>query len=213
MKDELSSMRENYMKGSIDIASLHENPLVQFLQWFDEAKVSSVAEANAMILSTASLDGVPSSRTVLLKAIDEGFVFYTNYTSDKAKELESNPRAALIFLWKEIERQVRISGRVEKLSAEASAAYFRKRPRGSKLGAWVSNQSSVIADRSVLEAEQERLEALYPEGTDIPCPPHWGGYRLIPSELEFWQGRPSRLHDRIRYTLKGEVFVKERLAP
>ena len=180
-------MRENYMKGSIDIASLHVNPFKQFLQWFDEAKASSVVEANAMILSTATLDGIPSSRTVLLKAIDEGFVFYTNYNSEKAKDLESNPNAAVLFLWKELERQVRISGRVEKVSRKDSEQYFKRRPRGSQIGAWVSNQSSVIESRDILEDEQERIEALYPEGTKVPCPPHWGGYKLIPTNIEFWQ--------------------------
>lgn len=213
MKDELSGMRENYMKGSIDIASLHVNPFKQFLLWFDEAKASSVVEANAMILSTASLDGIPSSRTVLLKAIDDGFVFYTNYTSDKAKELEANPNASLIFLWKELERQVRISGKVEKLSPKASNEYFQRRPRGSQIGAWVSNQSSIIESREVLEEEKARIEALYPEGTTVPCPPHWGGYRLVPNSIEFWQGRSSRLHDRIKYVLEGDTFVKHRLAP
>lgn len=206
-------MRENYIKGSIDTASLDDNPFVQFEQWFEEAKASAVHEANAMILSTASLDGIPSSRTVLLKALDHGFVFYTNYTSDKAKALESNPHAALIFLWKELERQVRISGVIGKLTREESNAYFQLRPRGSQIGAWVSAQSSVIESRSVLEDEQKRLEALYPEGSEIPCPPHWGGYRLVPSSFEFWQGRSSRLHDRIRYTLGGEDILKERLAP
>jgi len=166
-----------------------------------------------MILSTATLDGIPSSRTVLLKAIDTGFVFYTNYTSDKAKDLEANPNASLLFLWKELERQVRLSGKIQKLSHEESDKYFQQRPRASQIGAWVSNQSSVIEGREDLEKEQKRLEELYPEGTKIPCPAHWGGYRLIPSSIEFWQGRSSRLHDRIRYTLKGDSFVKERLAP
>ncbi len=213
MKDDLSQMRENYIKGSIDIASLDVNPFVQFEQWFQEAKASAIHEPNAMILSTATLDGIPSSRTVLLKAIDTGFVFYTNYTSNKSKDLESNPKAAMIFLWKELERQVRLSGRIEKLSHEASNEYFQKRPRGSQLGAWVSNQSSVIDGREGLQEEQKRLEALYPEGSTIPCPPHWGGYRLIPSQFEFWQGRSSRLHDRIRYNLDGDTYAMERLAP
>jgi len=206
-------MRENYKKGSIDVDTLLNNPFQQFLQWFDEAKVSSVPEANAMILSTATSDGVPSSRTVLLKGIDEGFVFYTNYNSKKGKDLAENPSASMLFLWKELERQVRISGIVKKVERKASEKYFKTRPRGSKIGAWVSNQSEVIADRETLEEIQGSVEEQYPEGTDIPCPPHWGGYILIPRSIEFWQGRPSRLHDRILYRLANGKFVKERLAP
>ena len=213
MSEDIKDMRENYKKGSIDVTSLLNNPFQQFLQWFDEAKVSSVLEANAMILSTATNDGIPSSRTVLLKGIDEGFVFYTNYGSHKGNELESNPKASLLFLWKELERQVRISGVVKKLPRAASEKYFKTRPRGSKIGAWVSNQSQVIEDRSVLENAQEALEEKYPEGSPIPCPPNWGGYIVIPDSIEFWQGRPSRLHDRIRYQMQGGKFVKERLAP
>ena len=206
-------MRENYEQGSIDVSMMHHNPFQQFLQWFDEAKVSAVKEPNAMILSTATNDGIPSSRTVLLKGIDEGFKFYTNYSSSKGSDLESNPHAALIFLWKELERQVRIAGIVKKLPRKVSEKYFKSRPRGSQIGAWVSEQSQVIANREVLEEAQEKLEAQYPKGTDIPCPPNWGGYILQPTAIEFWQGRPSRLHDRIRYRLDGDRFVKERLAP
>ena len=213
MSDDIKDMRENYKKGSIDVDTLLNNPFQQFLQWFDEAKVSSVPEANAMVLSTCTTDGVPSSRTVLLKGIDEGFVFYTNYDSQKGIELEANPNAALLFLWKGLERQVRISGVVKKLDRKASEKYFKTRPRGSKIGAWSSNQSQVIEDRAVLEDTQEALEEQYPKGTDIPCPPNWGGYIVIPSSIEFWQGRPSRLHDRVRYRMANGKFIKERLAP
>lgn len=213
MSDELKDMRENYKQGSIDVTTLLANPFQQFLQWFDEAKVSAVKEPNAMILSTATNDGIPSSRTVLLKGIDEGFKFYTNYSSNKGSDLESNPNASLIFLWKEIERQVLISGVVKKLPRKQSEKYFKMRPRGSQLGAWVSDQSSVIADRSVLEDKLDALEAQYPKGTDIPCPPNWGGYILQPLSIEFWQGGEKRLHDRIRYQMIDGKFVKERLAP
>ncbi len=206
-------MRENYKKGSIDVDTLLANPFQQFLQWFDEAKVSSVPEANAMLLSTATTDGVPSSRTVLLKGIDEGFVFYTNYNSQKGTDVEDNPNVSLLFLWKELERQVRINGVVKKVERKVSEKYFKTRPRASKIGAWVSNQSEVIASREVLEEAQEAMEEQYPEGTEIPCPPHWGGYIVLPKTIEFWQGRPSRLHDRIRYRMENGKFIKERLAP
>lgn len=213
MSDELKDMRENYKKGSIDVDTLLGNPFQQFLQWFDEAKVSSVPEANAMLLSTATPDGIPSSRTVLLKGIDEGFVFYTNYNSQKGSDLGENPNVSLLFLWKELERQVRINGLVKKVERKVSEKYFKTRPRASKLGAWVSNQSEVIASRDVLEESLEAMEEQYPEGTPIPCPPHWGGYIVLPKTIEFWQGRPSRLHDRIRYRMEKGKFVKERLAP
>lgn len=213
MSNDIKDMRENYKKGSIDTASLLTNPFQQFLQWFDEAKASSVAEPNAMILSTATIDGIPSSRTVLLKGIDEGFKFYTNYSSNKGSDLEANPNASLLFLWKELERQVRINGIVKKISRKESEKYFKSRPHGSKIGAWVSDQSKVIADREVLEDAQEEFEKKYPKGTEVPCPPNWGGYILQPRIIEFWQGRPSRLHDRVRYRLDGDRFVKERLAP
>ena len=206
-------MRENYKKGSIDVDTLLANPFQQFLQWFDEAKVSSVPEANAMLLSTATADGVPSSRTVLLKGIDEGFVFYTNYNSQKGSDVEDNPNVSLLFLWKELERQVRINGVIKKVERKVSEKYFKTRPRASKIGAWVSNQSEVIASREVLEEAQEAMEEQYPEGTEIPCPPHWGGYIVLPKTIEFWQGRPSRLHDRIRYRMEKGKFIKERLAP
>ncbi len=213
MANELKDMRESYEKGSLTKDTMHPQPLEQFTQWLEEAKSNNILEANAFILSTASIDGVPSSRTVLLKEIDEGLVFYTNYKSDKAKNLMANPKASFLFLWKEMERQVRISGRIEMVSREQSEAYFQVRPRKSQLGAWASNQSSVINSRKVLEDQMEALLTNYPEGTAIPTPPHWGGFRLVADTFEFWQGRKSRLHDRIKYQKIEDDWVLSRLSP
>ncbi len=213
MAKELKDMRESYEKGSLTKDTMHPQPLEQFTQWLEEAKSNNILEANAFILSTASIDGVPSSRTVLLKEIDEGLIFYTNYKSDKAKNLMANPKASFLFLWKEMERQVRISGRIEMVSREQSEAYFQVRPRKSQLGAWASNQSSVINSRKVLEDQMEALLTNYPEGTAIPTPPHWGGFRLIADTFEFWQGRKSRLHDRIKYQKIDGDWVLSRLSP
>lgn len=210
---DLSHLRKEYAAHGIDRQELLENPLAQFKAWFEQAKTAGVVEPNAMVLSTNGLDGVPSSRTVLLKAADErGFSFFTNYSSKKGSEIAANPSAALLFPWFSLERQIHITGLLIKTSEEESVAYFAKRPHGSQLGALASDQSDIVADRKVLEARLEVLKAKYPEG-QVPKPPHWGGYRLVPTRFEFWQGRSNRLHDRLQFTLKGGVWEIVRLAP
>jgi pyridoxamine 5'-phosphate oxidase len=190
------------------------DPLVEFGRWYRLAQESDVPQPDAMALATATADGVPSARMVLLKGVDErGFVFFTNYESRKARELAENPRGALILYWVAIRRQVRVTGRVGPITREESEAYFRSRPYGSRLAAWASRQSSVIPDRSVLEAEYLRLEAEYAD-EDVPLPPFWGGYRLTPDTVEFWMGRENRLHDRLRYRrADAGDWVIERLSP
>lgn len=215
MKSDLGHMRENYDSRHLDESMIEADPLVQFSLWFDEAKKSQISEPNAMVLSTATVDGIPSSRTVLLKEYGEiGFVFYTNYMSHKAHEMESNPNVSLLFLWKELERQIRISGVVEKSTREQTETYFKSRPKGSRIGAIVSHQSSIISSRKELEDRKTELESLYENTDEIPCPKNWGGYVVQPTIFEFWQGRPSRLHDRIQYQLLGSNEWKvNRLAP
>ncbi len=189
------------------------NPFVQFSHWFNELLKSDVTEPNAMVLATASADGIPSARTVLLKKFDEeGFVFFTNYESHKAKDLMANPKAQILFLWLELERQVRVSGKVERVSLQESEEYFHSRPTNSQIGAWASKQSSVIPDREYLEEKFKETAERYKDG-EIPLPPFWGGFRLIPEEFEFWQGRESRLHDRINYRSKGKIWEIVRLSP
>lgn len=206
-------MREEYRKEQLVESAVSRDPLEQFHHWFSQARAAGVIEPNAMALATASPDGVPNVRMVLLKEADaRGFVFFTDYRSAKGRELERNAKAALCFWWGDLERQVRISGAVARTSAEESAAYFGTRPRGSRLGAHTSAQSAVIADRAELEARHRALETQYP-GDDIPLPSHWGGFRLVPESYEFWQGRPSRLHDRLRYTRARGAWVIERLSP
>lgn len=189
------------------------NPIDQFRAWFRDAEGVGFKHAEAMTLATATPDGKPSARVVLLRGFDErGFAFFTNYQSRKAAELADNPRAALVFYWDALDRQVRVEGRIEKVSAEESDAYFGTRPIGHQISAWASPQSQVVVSRELLEMRMQELEAQY--GDQVPRPPHWGGYRLIPEMLEFWQGRISRLHDRLRYRKKADgSWVRERLAP
>lgn len=189
------------------------NPFLQFGRWFNQAESAVPILPNAMTLATTDMNGVPSARVVLLKDFDEqGFVFYTNYESPKGRDLDLTSVAGLCFYWSELGRQVRITGTVSKTSREESEAYFHTRPLDSQLGAWASNQSEVIANREVLEARMEEVVKKY-EGKQIPLPPYWGGYRVAPSVIEFWQSRPSRLHDRLRYSRRGREWVIERLAP
>ncbi|MCB9051997.1 MAG: pyridoxamine 5'-phosphate oxidase [Lewinellaceae bacterium] len=215
MLEDIENLRKEYSASTLDVGDVNEDPLLQFGNWFGEAMAAQLPEPNAMILATSTPDGMPSARTVLLKAADEqGFVFYTNYESRKGKVLERNPRAALVFLWLELQRQVRVEGLIEKVSREESEAYFISRPKGSQIGAWVSPQSQPIAGRDILEAKTIELERQYAGAEYLPLPPNWGGFRVRPTLLEFWQGRPNRLHDRIQYTLleKGKWKI-ERLAP
>jgi pyridoxamine 5'-phosphate oxidase len=206
--------RKDYQRFNLLEEDVDPDPLRQFGSWFGEASLSEVPEVNAMALATATPEGHPSVRMVLLRGFDErGFTFFTNYESRKARELEENPRAALVMFWHELERQVRIEGRVERVSDEESDRYFHGRPAGSRIGAWASPQSRVIAGRDALEALYAEAEARYPEGA-IPRPSNWGGYRVIPDAIEFWQGRPNRLHDRLLYTRLPEGgWLIERLAP
>ncbi len=210
---DLSDFRKEYAAHGIDRHELLESPLAQFKVWFEQAKTAGVIEPNAMVLSTLGLEGFPSSRTVLLKAADErGFSFFTNYDSKKGAEIDANPRVTLLFPWFSLERQIHITGSLIRTSEEESVAYFARRPYGSQLGALASDQSDVIADRGVLEARLAALKSKHPEG-QVPKPPHWGGYRLIPISFEFWQGRTNRLHDRFHYTLNKGVWEIVRLSP
>jgi pyridoxamine 5'-phosphate oxidase len=210
----LEGLRQDYRLGELSEASCDSNPIVQFETWMNQAQAADLKEPNAMTLSTATPGGHPSARIVLLKEVSEnGFVFYTNYESRKGHELAENPYAALTFYWAELERQVRIEGAVARVSAEQSEAYFRIRPRKSRLGAVVSNQSVVIPSRYFLEERMAELEACYANTDDIPRPKHWGGYCVQPRVIEFWQGRRSRLHDRIRYTRHDQTWTIQRLAP
>ena len=210
----IADLRQEYMFRGLDESDLDPDPFVQFRSWFDQAVAAQVPEPNAMTLATAGADCRPSARLVLLKGFDaSGFVFYTNYESRKARELAANPWAALVFFWPQLARQVRIEGQVEPVAPHESDAYFHSRPRGSQLGAWASHQSQVISSRAVLDQRMQELTAAY-QARPVPRPPYWGGYRLAPTLVEFWQGRPNRLHDRLRYRrLEDGGWLIERLAP
>ena len=213
MNSSIADLRKDYTLQELNETEVDPNPFVQFQRWFDQAVAAQLPEPNAMTVATATKEGIPSARIVLLKGFDDrGFVFYTNYNSHKAQELIDNPHAALVFLWTELERQIRIVGSVEKTSAEESDAYFYSRPIGSRLGAWTSEQSQVISSRDVLEQRLTELKAHY-EHQEIPRPPHWGGFRVKPIAIEFWQGRSSRLHDRLRYQLQNGEWLLDRLSP
>lgn len=210
---DLQDMRKDYRKATLDETSVDTNPFVQFEKWFTDAKDTLVSEPNAMVLATSSAQGIPNIRAVLLKIFDEkGFVFFTNYTSDKAKEIDENPHVAIEFLWLELERQVRVIGTCEKISTAESLSYFIKRSRASQIGAWVSDQSSIVSSRKLLAMQIEKMKLKFKNGS-IPLPDFWGGYRVIPTKIEFWQGRESRLHDRILYTKTNTTWEISRLAP
>ncbi|MBK7559006.1 MAG: pyridoxamine 5'-phosphate oxidase [Chitinophagaceae bacterium] len=214
MSYNIADIRKDYQMQSLLETDVAQDPFDQFANWWDDAMKSELDEINAMTLATASATGMPAARIVLLKSFSaDGFVFFTNYNSQKGIELQENPFASLVFFWKELERQVRISGRVEKVSAAESDAYFHSRPEGSRIGAWASPQSSVIASREVIETNITMIEQQFTEG-EISRPPHWGGYVVIPEVIEFWQGRPRRLHDRIQYSkMAAGSWKVERLAP
>ncbi|MER0446442.1 pyridoxamine 5'-phosphate oxidase [Streptomyces sp. Edi4] len=207
-------MREQYRTTVLAEEDLAPTPIGQFARWFKDAVAGGLHEPNAMVVATATPEGRPSTRTVLLKSYDEhGFVFFTNYTSRKAAELTANPYVSLLFPWHQLARQVIVTGTASRVPREETERYFRSRPHGSRLGAWASPQSAVLASRDELTARYEELAARYPEGSDVPVPDHWGGFRVAPGSVEFWQGHENRLHDRLRYAPQGSGWRVERLAP
>lgn len=208
----IADIRKDYRLAALDEATAGDDPLAFFGKWFAEAEAAQIDETNAMTLATVDADAKPHARIVLLKGLDEkGFVFFTNYHSAKGHNLDENPFASLVFFWKELERQVRVEGIAEKLEAEENSIYFSSRPYGSRIGAWASPQSRIISSREVLDENFKLYEDKYKE--QVPCPPHWGGYRIIPHRVEFWQGRGSRMHDRILFVYESEQWRKFRLAP
>lgn len=211
-KTDIASIRKDYQLASLDETTAGADPLAFFGKWFAEAEAAKAEEVNAMTVATVDIHNKPHARIVLLKGLEgNGFVFYTNYSSAKGHQIEANNNVAAVFFWKELERQVRIEGRIEKIPEAESDAYFNSRPEGSRIGAWASPQSQVIADRSVLEINYKLFEAKF--SGSVPRPSHWGGYRIIPGSIEFWQGRSSRMHDRILFTHHEEGWIKSRLAP
>ena len=210
----IADLRQEYTKASLDLDTIAASPFTQFRKWFDEAIKSEVLEPNAFVLSTVAEGGKPFQRTVLMKALDDtGVVFYTNYKSRKAQQIEENPNVSILFPWYALERQIAITGRIERVTKMESLAYFTSRPHGSQLGAWVSHQSQVISSRSILEMKLQEMKAKFLEGK-VPLPDFWGGYRIVPETFEFWQGRQSRLHDRIMYQkLENEDWSTFRMAP
>lgn len=214
MNRNIQDIREDYRFGSLIEDQVPNNPIELFKQWFEDAQSANISEPNAMTIATVNQDGKPSARIVLLKGYsEEGFIFYTNYDSRKGQNIAANPFVSIVFLWKEIERQVRIEGKIIKISEERSTAYYRSRPKGSQIGAWVSPQSRVIKDRFELEEKYEKFAHKYQEVDHLPKPPNWGGYIIQPTMIEFWQGRSSRLHDRLRYNSLENNWQIDRLAP
>lgn len=210
---DIGDMRRDFESEGLDREHLNNDPVVQFETWFENARNAGILEPNAMSLATTGADGLPDLRTVLLKYFDNrGFVFYTNYGSRKAQEIDENPQAALLFPWIGLNRQVRIQGAVEKVSKAESLRYFASRPRGSQVGAWVSEQSKVITSRGLLEQKVSEIKHKFSAG-EVPLPSFWGGYRVVPERIEFWQGRPSRLHDRFEYVREGDAWTIHRLQP
>jgi pyridoxamine 5'-phosphate oxidase len=214
LSERLARLRDEYTRAGLDESQVAAEPLAQLGAWLNEALSAGVPEANAATLATASPDGVPNARIVLLKGIDaRGVTFFTNYESAKGRELTANPRAAVVIFWRELERQVRIAGDVERVSRAESEAYFHSRPRGSQLGAWASRQSTAVSSRGELDAQMAQAEKRF-EGSPVPLPDSWGGYRLVPRVMELWQGRPSRMHDRLRYAESAPGrWTIERLSP
>jgi len=211
--DDLGALRHDYATGGLDETDLDPDPMAMFRRWMDDAVGSGLHEPNAMVVASVSADGDPSMRMVLLKGLDDGFVFFTNYESRKGDELLARDTCALLFPWHDLERQVRVEGRASRLTDVENAAYFASRPRASQLGAWASPQSRVVASRAELDDRYAQAQDRFGEDVDVPVPPHWGGFRVLPASVEFWQGRRGRMHDRLRYRRTAEGWSVERLAP